>query len=605
MGDHGISTMNQMTNTFRTTLCVWLGCLTWLNTQTLSAHADKPNVIVILTDDQGWGDLSVHGNTNISTPNIDRLASQGMALDRFYVCPICSPTRAEFMTGRYNPRTGVKSASRGEERMDLDETTIFEDFKSAGYHTAAFGKWHNGMQPPYHPNARGIDEYYGFCSGHWGDYYSPMLEHNGKIVTGDGFVIDDFTNRAMHYIEDHKEESFFVYLPYCTPHSPMQVPDQWWKKFENHNLPLRARKDQPETLSHARAALAMCENIDWNVGRLMKKLDDLKIADNTIVIYFSDNGPNGYRWNADMKGKKGAVDEGGVRSPFFIRWPEKIKAGSKTDTIAGSIDLKPTLLDLAGITDTGALAMDGVSLKPLLCNDARNWPDRLYINHFKGKTSVRSPRFRLGYKGGLFDIQNDPGQRTDVRDKFPQVYAELTAAGKKFDKEVVSELPEGQDERPFTVGHPDLAFTQLPARDAIATGNIQRSGRAPNCSFFTNWVSEKDTISWNADVQIEGEYQVQVYYTCSEDDLGTVLKLSCGDSAITSEVTVANAPPLVGAESDRSPRRSESFVKDFVPMDLGVIRLKKGQKPLVLSALKIPGKQSIEMRLIMLNRISE
>ena len=173
--------------------------------------ATKPNIILILTDDQGWGDLSVHGNTNISTPNIDRLASQGMALDRFYVCPICSPTRAEFMTGRYNPRTGVKSASRGEERMDLDETTIFKDFKSAGYHTAAFGKWHNGMQPPYHPNARGIDEYYGFCSGHWGDYYSPMLEHNGKIVTGDGFVIDDFTNRAMHYIEDHKEESFFVF----------------------------------------------------------------------------------------------------------------------------------------------------------------------------------------------------------------------------------------------------------------------------------------------------------------------------------------------------------------------------------------------------------
>jgi hypothetical protein len=185
------------------------------------------------------------------------------------------------------------------------------------------------------------------------------------------------------------------------------------------------------------------------------------------------------------------------------------------------------------------------------------------------------------------------------------VYAELTAAAEKFDKEVVSELPKGQDERPFTVGHPNLAFTQLPARDATATGNIQRSGRAPNCSFFTNWVSEKDTISWNADVQIAGDYQAQVYYTCSEDDLGTVLKLSCGESAITKEVTVANDPPLVGDESDRSPRRSESLVKDFVPLNLGVIRLKKGTRPLVLSALEIPGKQSIEMRLIMLNRISK
>jgi len=597
--------MNQKTNTFGTILSVWLVCLICSSKQTFSADAERPNVIVILTDDQGWGDLSVHGNTNISTPNIDRLASQGMAFDRFYVCPICSPTRAEFMTGRYNPRTGVKSASRGEERMDLDETTIFEDFKAAGYQTAAFGKWHNGMQPPYHPNARGIDEYYGFCSGHWGHYYSPMLEHNGQIVTGEGFVIDDFTSRAMEYIEQHQEDSFFVYLPYCTPHSPMQVPDRWWKKFENHDLTLRARKDQQENLPHARAALAMCENIDWNVGRLLKQLDDLEIANNTIVIYFSDNGPNGYRWNGDMKGKKGAVDEGGVRSPFFIRWPGKIKAGGKTDTISGSIDLKPTLLDLAGISGTGALPMDGVSLKPLLFEDAESWPDRLYVNHFNGKTSVRSQRFRLGFKGGLYDMQNDPGQRVDVRHKFPKAYRELTAAGEKFDKEVVGELPQGKDERPFTIGHPDLAFTQLPARDAIATGDIQRSGRAPNCSYYTNWINEKDTISWNADVQIEGEYQAHVYYTCSEDDLGTVLKLSCGESAITKEVTVANDPPLVGAESDRSPRRSESLVKEFAPLNLGVIRLKKGKRPLVLSALEIPGKQSIEMRLIMLNRISK
>jgi len=569
------------------------------------ANTDKPNIIVILTDDQGWGDLSVHGNTNLSTPNIDRLAAQGMSFDRFYVAPICSPTRAEFMTGRYNPRTGVKSASRGEERIDLDETTVFEDFKAAGYHTAAFGKWHNGMQPPYHPNARGIDEYYGFCSGHWGHYYSPMLEHNGEIVTGEGFLIDDFTTRAMNYIEAHKEEPFFVYLPYCTPHSPMQVPDRWWDKFENHDLPLRARKDQSENLPHARAALAMCENIDWNVGRLMQKLNDLKIADNTIVIYFSDNGPNGFRWNGDMKGKKGTVDEGGVRSAFFIRWPAKIKAGSKTDTISGSIDLKPTLLDLAGIRDTGTLPMDGVSLKPLLFDHAENWPDRLYINHFVGKTSVRSQRFRLGFKGGLYDMQNDPGQRVDVRAKFPKVYEKLTKAGKKFDREVVPELPEGKDERPFMIGHPDLTFTQLPARDAIATGDIKRSGRAPNCSFYTNWVNTEDTISWNAEVQIEGDYRAQVYYTCTKEDLGTVLELRCGESAITQKVTVANNPPLVGRESDRSPRRSESFMKDFVPLDLGVIHLKKGPNQLVLKALEIPGTQSIEMRLIMLNRISK
>ncbi|QXD23348.1 arylsulfatase [Opitutia bacterium ISCC 51] len=568
-----------------------------------SALADRPNVIVILTDDQGWGDLSVHGNTNISTPNIDRLAAQGMELERFYVCPICSPTRAEFMTGRYNPRTGVKSASRGEERMDLDETTIFESFKEAGYNTAAFGKWHNGMQPPYHPNARGIDEYYGFCSGHWGHYYSPMLEHNGEIVTGEGFVIDDFTNRAMDYIEEKKDEPFFVYLPYCTPHSPMQVPEPWWVKFEDNDLPLRARDDQQENLSHSQAALAMCENIDWNVGRLMKKLDDLEIADNTIVIYFSDNGPNGYRWNADMKGRKGSVEEGGVRSPFFIRWPNKIKSGTKTDTIAGSIDLKATLTDLAGIKNTGTLPMDGISLKPLLMQTGEDWPDRLYVNHFKEKTSVRSQRFRLGFEGRLFDMENDPGQRIDVRDKFPKVYKELVAAQKQFDREVVGELPPGADQRPFIIGHPELTFTQLPARDGIATGDIQRSGRAPNCSFYMNWTNKDDTIYWDADIQVAGNYQAQVYYTCAEEDLGTVLELSCGDSAITKEVTVANDPPWVGADDDRSLRKGESYVKDFIPMDLGTIRLDKGKSRLTLSALEIPGKESIEMRLVMLNRV--
>tara|TARA_B110000305_G_scaffold228656_1_gene278684 strand:+ start:900 stop:2663 length:1764 start_codon:yes stop_codon:yes gene_type:complete len=571
----------------------------------LLATAERPNVIVILTDDQGWGDLSIHGNTNISTPNIDRLASQGMELERFYVSPICSPTRAEFMTGRYNPRTGVRSASRGEERMDLDETTVFQSFQSAGYNTAAFGKWHNGMQPPYHPNARGIDEYYGFCSGHWGQYYSPMLEHNGEIVTGEGFIIDDFTNRAMDYIEEKQDEPFFVYLPYCTPHSPMQVPDEWWTKFEDNDLSLRARSDQKENLPHSQAALAMCENIDWNVGRLMKKLDDLDLAENTIVIYFSDNGPNGYRWNGDMKGRKGSVEEGGVRSPFFIRWPGQIESGSKIDTIAGAIDLKSTLTDLAGIQSTGTLPIDGVSLKPLLLQTGEIWPDRNYINHFKGKTSVRSQRFRLDFQGGLFDMHADPGQRTDVRQKHPEIYQELRSAQQHFDRTVVSELPDTEtDERPFLIGHQDFDFTQVPARDANASGEIQRSNRAPNCSYFTNWVNEDDTITWEAEVLEEGNYQVQVYYTCPEADLGSVLELSFGESKITKKVTVANDPPLVGPTFDRSDRGSESFVKDFKPMNLGVMHLKPGQHTLTLAALEKPGNQVIEMRLLMFNRVN-
>ncbi|MGI9240367.1 MAG: sulfatase-like hydrolase/transferase, partial [Verrucomicrobiales bacterium] len=206
--------------------------------------AERPNVVVILTDDQGWGDLSASGNSNLSTPNIDQLAAEGASFDRFFVCPVCSPTRAEFLTGRYHPRGGVYSTSAGGERLDLDEKTVADAFRAAGYATGAWGKWHNGMQYPYHPNGRGFDEFYGFCSGHWGDYYSPMLEHNGAIVRGNGFVIDDFTERAIKFIEEQHRDGrpFFAYLPYNTPHSPMQVPDRWWQKFEDADLKLRSRE---------------------------------------------------------------------------------------------------------------------------------------------------------------------------------------------------------------------------------------------------------------------------------------------------------------------------------------------------------------------------
>jgi arylsulfatase A-like enzyme len=309
--------------------------------------ADRPNVLVILTDDQGWGDLSLHGNRNLSTPNIDRLAADGAAFDRFFVCPVCSPTRAEFLTGRYHPRSGVTSTSAGGERMNLDERTIGDTFREAGYATAAYGKWHNGMQYPYHPNGRGFDDFYGFCSGHWGDYFDPPLEHNGRIVQGQGFMVDDFTDHAMRFIEEHKDRPFFVYLPLNTPHSPMQVPDRWWNKFQDMKLRMPHSEAERKNELHTRAALAMCENIDWNVGRILSKLDELKLAGKTSVIYFCDNGPNGARWNGGMKGHKGSTDEGGVRSPLLIRWPGQIPAGKNVPQIAAAIDLLPTLAELA------------------------------------------------------------------------------------------------------------------------------------------------------------------------------------------------------------------------------------------------------------------
>jgi arylsulfatase A-like enzyme len=242
------------------TLAVWLvlAAITSLHAPSATAAESdrKPNIVVILSDDQGWGDLSLNGNTNLSTPQIDSLATDGASFDRFFVCPVCSPTRCEFLTGRYHPRSGVYSTSAGGERMNLDEKTIADTFKAAGYATAAFGKWHNGMQYPYHPNGRGFDEYYGFCSGHWGNYFSPPLEHNGQIVQGDGFVIDDFTNRAISFMEEHRNNPFFIYLPYNTPHSPMQVPDEYWDRFKDKQLKMHNRDPKKEDIGHIRAALA-------------------------------------------------------------------------------------------------------------------------------------------------------------------------------------------------------------------------------------------------------------------------------------------------------------------------------------------------------------
>ena len=563
--------------------------------------AARPNVVMILVDDQGWGDLSLNGNTNVSTPNIDRLAQQGAQFNHFYVSPVCSPTRAEMLTGRYHPRSGVTATSAGMERLDLDETTLAEVFKQAGYATGAFGKWHNGMQPPYHPNARGFDEFYGFCSGHWGNYFSPPLDHNGRLVQGNGYVIDDFTDHALRFIETHRDQPFLVYLPYNTPHSPMQVPDAWWEKFADNPLEKRHREPDKESLQHTRAALAMAENIDWNVGRILERLENLALDDNTIVIYFSDNGPNGWRWNGGMKGRKGSTDEGGVRSPFLIRWPDMIAPGTRINAIAAAIDLLPTLADLAGIEFRTDKPLDGVSLKPLLQGQEQGWAERLLFNHWRGRTSVRSQQYRLDNDGQLFDMVADPGQTVDIAPQQPEIARELTDARTAWAADVLAEVAD-EDTRPFPIGHPDHPFTQLPARDGMAQGQIQRSNRYPNDSFFTNWTSLDDAITWDVEVLADGDFEVVLYYTCPEEAVGATVELRLGSSTLAGQITEAHDPPLTGMEHDRD-ARIESYVKDFKPMTLGTISLKQGPGTLSLKALDIPGPQVMDFRLMMLRRV--
>ncbi|MFK5923027.1 MAG: arylsulfatase [Verrucomicrobiota bacterium] len=569
-----------------------------------SLAADKkPNVVVILTDDQGWGDLSLNGNSNLKTPTIDGLARDGASFDRFFVCAVCSPTRAEFLTGRYHARGGVYSTSAGGERLNLDEKTIADSFKAAGYATGAFGKWHNGMQYPYHPNGRGFDEYYGFCSGHWGNYFDPMLESNGKLVRGEGFIIDDLTNHAMNFIEENKDKPFFAYIPYNTPHSPMQVPDEFWDKHKDQELGLRNRDPEKEKVVHTQAALAMCENIDWNVQRLLKKLDDLDLAEDTIVLYFCDNGPNGWRWNGGMRGRKGSTDEGGVRSPLLIRWPGKIAKGKKIEQIGSAIDLLPTLTDLAGIKMVSKKPLDGISLKPLLLGNPKQWADRTLINQWGGKNgervSIRTQKFRLDTKGKLYEMAKDPGQDHDVADQYPKEAERLRKLAQDWRDLTTPTYKKGG--RPFLIGHPDYKYTQIPARDGIAHGGIVRSARPPNCSYFKNWTKLDDKITWEAEVPADGDFEVELLYTCPAADVGSSFELTFNQNKLIGKITEAYDPPLF-AEKTSKIVGTESDVKRFKTLKLGTMHLDKGKGQLTLRALEIPGSQVMDFRLIMLTR---
>lgn len=548
------------------------------------AQKQLPNIIVMLSDDQGWGDLGFTGNTFVQTPNIDRIAHEGTILENFYVCPVSSPTRAEFLTGRYHVRSCVNSTTGGGERFNLGEKTIAEYFREAGYATSLFGKWHSGTQYPYHPNARGFEEFYGFCSGHWGNYWNPVLEHNGEIISGEGFIIDDLTDKALDYIRDHKEHPFFMFLSYNTPHSPMQVPDSWWNRVKDRTLSQRATFPEQEDTTFTKAALALAENLDWNIGRVLSLLHSLDLEQETIVIYFSDNGPNSFRWNGGMKGRKGSTDEGGVRSPFCIRWPGHIRKGAVETQLSGAIDLIPTLLGLAGIEYTPLRKLDGIDWGQRLLDEKAPAIDRVLYSYWGGKTSVRISYYLLDAEDHLYKTDIDRAQRKDVSDKEPEIYERMKRYSNWFKDELLADFPK-KDTRPFIIGHPQETYSKLPARDARISGPIERSNRYPNCSYFTNWKSPEAEISWNVEVEESGLFEAFIYYTCDKRNIGSTFELRTDRDAENLVFTLdqVNDQPMLGADLDRV-LREESYVKGFAPCSVGTIPLSKGTATLSLQA---------------------
>ncbi len=415
---------------------------------TLLFLAAAPNVVFILTDDQGYGDVSRHGNPVLKTPNIDRLHDEGVRFTDFQVSPTCSPTRSALFTGRHEFKNGITHTILERERLTLKATTLAQSLKGAGYTTGVFGKWHLGDAAPYQPDRRGFDEVYihgcggigqtyeGTCADVPGNMYvDPTLMHNGKFVKTKGYCTDLFFAQAGKWIEAARKP-FFAYIATNAPHTPLQVRPEDEVRY--------AGKVDANTAKF----FGMVANIDDNIGRLLAFLDEKKLAKNTLVVFMNDNGGTGgvKIWNAGMRGKKGEAYRGGVRASSLWRWPGTLKPAD-VDTLAAHIDFFPTIAELAG-AKLPTNQVEGRSLVPLLKNARGKWPDRNLFTHTgrwpKGtdpdewkyrSCSVRNSRWHLvSAKGGktpaweLFDLTADPGESKDVATDHPLVMKDMTAA---------------------------------------------------------------------------------------------------------------------------------------------------------------------------------
>ncbi|WP_288428227.1 arylsulfatase [uncultured Spirosoma sp.] len=556
--------------------------------------ATRPNVLFILTDDQGWGDLSLHGNPVVQTPNLDRLARSGARFDRFFVSPLCAPTRASLLTGRYHLRTGTVSVSQGWERMRGDELTLAEVFRQNGYATGCFGKWHNGEHAPEDPNSQGFDEFLGFCAGHWNNYFDTELQHNDRMVPTKGFITDVLTDAALTFMDRYKARPFFCYVPFNAPHSPHQIPDRYFDKYKSKGL------------DDERASIyGMVENVDDNVGRLLRALDRFNLARNTIVVFATDNGPNGHRFNGGMKGIKGSVDEGGVRVPLFVRWPGQIRPQTRIRPNAAHIDLLPTLVDLCGLRFTPAHPLDGRSLTNLLLGRSDTLADRLLFTHVTSMNdnrlpaepgSVRTAQYRLVRQRGqtmLYDMFRDSTQTTDLAANQPEQVHRLQTAYDHWFTDVTQSI---QFARPAPVA---ARRVLLQAPEARFLGGVRyKQGNGWANDWLINWQSPADSIWWDIAVARPGTYQLSLQYTAPAAARGAVVTVTAGSETRQQTVPGGFDPPLKPSP-DRIPRK-EVYEKSWAWLPLGKLDLSAGNHRILLRAKAVPNGQVADVKALLL-----
>jgi len=411
------------------------------------ASRRMPNVILIITDDQGYGDLSCHGNPVLKTPNLDRLHAESTRFTRFHVCPVCSPTRACLMTGRYNYRTGVVDTYIGRSMMHPDEVTIAEAFSQHGYRTGIFGKWHLGDNYPMRAKDQGFQESLVHRGGGLSQpsdppdsgYFDPVLSRNGTLQKCRGYCTDVFTDAALAFIEANRDRPFFAYLAMNAPHVPLEIDERYVAPYRTAGVGEGAAR-----------VYGMIANIDENAGRVMDLLAKRDIERDTIVIFMTDNGAtpaeNAERYNAGMRGWKGSVYEGGIRVPFFIRWPGVLEAGRDIYRIAAHIDVLPTLLALCGAPVPEEVRLDGRSLAPLLLGAGGDWPDRyLFSQWHRGdapepfrQCAALNQRYKLVDGKELYDLENDPAEARDIAPDYPRIVQEIRAAYEAWFEDVCS-----------------------------------------------------------------------------------------------------------------------------------------------------------------------
>ncbi|MDX2443354.1 MAG: arylsulfatase [Bacteroidales bacterium] len=366
--------------------------------------SEKPNVLLIITDDQGYGDLGYHGNPDIITPGLDQLASESVRFTNFYVCPVCAPTRSTILTGRYHPRTGVYDTYNGGAIMATEELTIAEILRENGYATGIFGKWHLGDNYPFRPEDQGfttslihpgggmgqVADIYNFFRGD-SSYFDPVLLENGKKSQKRGYCSDIFANGAINFIRKHKNEPFFAYLSFNAPHTPLQVPEEYYAMYKNIEFDTSkyAIKGHPinqmdsNQQEAARKVYAMVSNIDDNINQLFWELDNLGLRKNTLVIFLTDNGPQQIRYTAGLRGRKGNVYEGGIRVPFFMDIPGEQFQDKDVQISGAHIDLLPTILEYCELDLPENVELDGKSLWPVIRGDEVDWKDRALFFHWQ------------------------------------------------------------------------------------------------------------------------------------------------------------------------------------------------------------------------------